>query len=55
MSIIHFQPDKGIRDYISKIKQNPNIEFECKHNYFYKQDLNQKFDGRKFSLSWETV
>ena len=31
------------------------IEFECKHNYFYKQDLKTKFDGRQFKLSWETI
>jgi len=31
------------------------IEFECRHNYFYKQNLNAKFDGRKFQLSWENI
>jgi len=32
-----------------------NIEFECKHNYFYKKNMNQKFDGRRFSLSWDDI
>lgn len=32
-----------------------NIEFECKHDYFYKQNSNPKFDGRRFSLSWDNI
>ena len=46
---------KDIYNKIDKDFAHLNIEFECKHNYFHKRDLNQKFDGRKFSLSWETV
>lgn len=30
-----------------------NIEFDCSHNYFCKP--NSKFDGRRFSLSWDNI
>jgi len=57
---IHF-PGPKIESFSEIYKQvctdygHLGIEFECKHNYFYKQDLNGKFDGRRFQLNWETI
>jgi len=57
---IHFPGPKieSFTDIYNKLNQDfahLNIEFECKHNYFYKKYLNRKFDGRRFSLSWDEI
>jgi hypothetical protein len=32
---------------------NITIEFQCSHNFFYRKNLQQGHDGRRFSLDWK--